>query len=440
MKVNGLLMKRLFVVFVLIVAVVLVLSACRRKGGDDGVPGGGPGPEPPVIIPQIQITFTTPQQAGGEVTAALNTKALADTQFAAAMAFGLGTRPAGFAPRMTSGDMGRIDPTLKMMVDKMARLSQSSIIQKAIRKAGALKAMRATQVNETLTVGFCDNADGTIVIDGTNNYDDLTATDVTSSYKVTFTKCRDEVLAIELAGEINVEETESIVSDAVSAGLTTVDVRESQFSDETFATMTQQSHLFGTFSNSNQITSGSMSANGQFSLTTLARAATPTQAATPETIVNHSFTGLTAARTTTTDATTTTDVDTINGSFTVGRFIGGAEVFKMTMQITSLVDTVQTITGPVGDAAVGRKNQTINGTIGTAWAPEVAGCLPGLMTFTTAVPRTFAAGETCPSSGAMAINNAAITFGSPIQVDVTGAVPQSFATCEAMDALGAACM
>jgi hypothetical protein len=433
MKVNGLLMKRMFVVFVLIVAAVLVLSACRRKSSDDGVPAGGPGPEPPVIIPQVPITFASPQQAAGEVTAALNTKALADTQFAAAMAFGMGSRPAGFAPRMISGDIGRIDPTLKMMVDKMASLSQSPVIQKAIRKAGALKAMRATQVNQTLTVGFCDNADGKIQITGTNNYDDLASTDVISSYTIDFTKCRDDVLLTELNGRINAEETESTAGNAVSTGLTNVDVRESQFKDETFAIELQQSHLFGTFSNSDQITSATMSANGQFSLTTLA------QGATPETIVNHSFTGLTNARTTTSDATSKTDVDTINGSFTTGRFIGGAEVFKTTMQITNLVDTVQTITGPVGDAAVGTKNQTINGTIGTAWTPEVAGCLPGLMTITMAAPRTFAAGGTCPVSGAMTINGATITFGSPIQVNYFGA-SQSFATCTEMDAAGAVCM
>jgi hypothetical protein len=433
MKVNGLLMKRLFVVFVLFVAAVLVLSACRRKGGDDGVPGGGPGPEPPIVIPQVPVTFSTPQQAAGEVAAVLSTKALADTQFAAAMAFGLGSRPAGFAPSITSGDIGRIDPTLKMMVDRMARLSQSAAIQKAVRKAAALKAMRATQVNETLTVGFCDNAGGRIQITGTNNYDELTATDITSSYIVDFTSCRDEVLFTELNGRITADETESTASNAVSASLTTVDIRESQFKDETFAAMTQQSHLAGTFSDSDQITSGSMSANGQFSLTTLA------QGATPETIVNHSFSDLTATRVATSDATSTTDVDTINGSFTVGRFSGGAEVFKMTMTITDLVDSVQTITGPAGAADVGTKNQTINGTFGAAWAPESAACLPGLMTVIMTAPRTFVAGGTCPVSGAMTINGATITFGSTIQVDYFGG-SQSYATCEALDAAGAVCM
>jgi hypothetical protein len=363
----------------------------------------------------------------------LNTKALADAQFAAAMALGLDSRPAGFAPSLT-GDIGKIDPTLKMMVDRMTSLTQSAVIQKAVRKAGALKALRVNNINETLTAGFCHNAEGTIQISGTNNYDDVAATDITSSYIIDITNCRDEALLTELSGKITAEQTESTLSDVVSASLT-VDLQESLFADETFAVVAQRSHLSGTFSDSNQVTSGSMSANGNFSLTTLA------QGATPETVVNHTFSGLLATRTATSDATSTTDVETINGEFTTGRFTGGAEVFKMTLLLQNLEESVQTITGPVGDPAVGTKNQLINGTVGMAWAPAVAGCQPGLITITMTAPRTFPPAATCPSSGAMAINNAIITFGSPIQVNLTSsAISQTFADCAEMDALGALCM
>jgi hypothetical protein len=284
-------------------------------------------------------------------------------------------------------------------------------------------------VNETLTVGFCDNADGRIQISGTNNYDEVDNPSVTSSYDIVFTTCRDDVLASELDGRIHIEESESTDNNVVAASLTAQNLAESLFEDETFAVLTERTALTGAFSDSDLLTPGTTSASGAFAVTTAARGGSP------ETIVDHTFDVLTNTRTATSDATSTTDANTVNGTFTLGRFVGGAEVFKMTMAIDNLVDSVQTIT------AGGNRIQTIDGTIGMAWAPEKAGCIAGQMTIATTTPRAFAPGGTCPSEGVMTINNAIITFGTPIQVTMTNSTTsQTFADCAAMDATGAACL
>jgi hypothetical protein len=418
----------------------MVMSACRKRkggGGGGGPTGDGPGQEPPVIVPTVEILFTTPQQAGGQLAAALNTKALADAQFAVAVALGLGSRPAGFAPGLADGDIARLDPALKMMVDRMTALSRSPVIQKAASKAVALRAMRANTVNETLTVGFCDNADGNIHITGTNNYDDTAATLATSSYTITFTDCRDDILFTELEGQLTVEQSENIENLAAPLlnSKLTANLSESRFSDATFAVMTEDAHLSGTFTDNDEVASGSMNADGFFTLTT------PAAGTTPEALVNYTFIGLKADRASTSDAVSTTDTNITNGTFTVGRFTGEVEVFKMTLALTDLEDRVHTATGPQGDPAVDTKKQSIKGTIGMAWAPEVSGCLSGLMTIATTTERTIAPADTCPSAGEMTINNAIIKFGSQIDVSLTNStVTGSYATCAEMDQAGAACM
>src|SRR5512147_1540905 len=170
-------MKKLLAIFVIFIMVVMVAVACHRGGGDEGpgpisnepvVPGPGPGPQPGVP----DVVFTTPTDAAASTAALSGTQALARAQFAVASSLGVASQQrTGFAPSLSgSGDIGSVDPEVAKIVQIMKNFANSATIQRAVKKAAALraKAMLATVVPPTTLAGEACAAGGKIDISGTN--------------------------------------------------------------------------------------------------------------------------------------------------------------------------------------------------------------------------------------------------------------------------------
>jgi hypothetical protein len=64
-----------------------------------------------------------------------------------------------------------------------------------------------------------------------------------------------------------------------------------------------------------------------------------------------------------------------------------------------------------------------------------------LITTSESTPQTYtlATGYTCPVSGALTINNAAITYTGSIKLDLTNSQTQTFASCGALAQEGGVC-
>jgi hypothetical protein len=429
-------MNKLLLIFVIITVVAMIAGGCRKKnrGGstdsnpdvstDPTVTGSTEGP-----TDTIPVAFTTSQEAAVVTTASLDTKALADAQFAVSMALGL-TKPlsgpsGAYAPRH-SGANGT-DPSMTTMADAMVRFVQAPAIQKALQKAGAMKAARVNTINETAT-DYCSNADGEVKISGTNNYDDPTSVLLTYSYDVKFTNCRDDIMFTQLDGSIRVEFSEGIDTSVFSSNLASVSLTQLQFSAIDYATQTQKSALNGTFGNSDQATSGARNADGSFIVTTPAKQ------------VSYLYTGVTDTWSSTHNADNS-DTKTVyeHGIFRVTTSSAGIEIGHVVMDL-NLVERWDTM----NDAA-GTKKNWLNGVIDINWEPDLSasGCLPGQITITTpdATPRTYTllTGYSCPVSGSVQFNNSSITYGTSIQVSLTNNTPQIFADCAALSAASGVC-
>jgi hypothetical protein len=352
------------------------------------------------------------------------------------MALGVSTKPEGFAPGLSkdSGAIAQVDPTLAMMVTEMQRLAASPTVQKAVKKARAMKTALATAVSTTLTTEFCSNADGTVSIAGQNNYDEAANPSVTSSYKLIFTNCLDDILFTRLTGVLTLDDAASTDNAENRQSLLAENLMMEQFSTVAMDVKTQQSVLSGAFINDDKGLSGSNAGGGTFVVTTPA-------GASPEKVVTYTYDGLIVERAHTHNADATdTIVKTTKGSFKVTSTSGGAKTFELNLAMDLTDKTTE-----LNDAA-GTKNNELNGTIDITFAPEMAptGCQSGKVTISTVstAPRVFTtAGGTCPQQGTVNINNASINYdpGQPIDVTIGNGAPQTFADCAALAAAGGSC-
>ncbi len=379
-------------------------------------------------------------QAAATFSAVLGAEALMDAQFSVAMALGQNSLPAGFAPALSvsSGrNIASIDTTLASIVENMKSLSRSTTIQRAVKKVAALKAMRATTVNLTTLTSAdsaCSNPEGIVTISGTNNYDEATNPAVTSAYDMTFTNCRDDIAFTQLDGILHFESVMSTDNDTNTSRLTSTNLTEKQFSSAVFDVMTQQSVMNGSFVSDDQVITIAKTASGSFVVTT------PAQGLVPEKAVTFEFTGLVEQTSLAHNADASdTKVTTSTGTITLGVTQGGTSLLQMTLGI-NLEDRTQLM----NDAAGTRKNR-LNGTVNATWAPDLSqsGCKLGSLTFVTnaAAPRifTFASGL-CPVSGTVMMNDATVTYGTPVLVTAGNGETQSFPDCTALNQAGAVCL
>lgn len=437
-------MKKLLAVFVIFIAISMVAVACHRGGGDGGpvtnenpnqpiVPPPGPGPAPGVP----DIAFSTPVQAASATAALSGTQAVSRAQFAVASALGVNAQPAGFAPSLSAGgDMSKVDPAIAAIVKQMQNFANSSTIQRAVKKAAALraKAMRATVPSTTLTTEAC-NAEGQLVISGDNTYDDPTNPSINSRYDITFNNCKDSADFTQMDGSMHIEQFMSTDNDGVASTVNANGLTQITFTDSTFTTKTLTSVMTGTFINDNQITTVKNFADGSFVVTTAAAGAAAEKVATFE------YLGLEEVQTLThnPDLTNTT-VTTTKGTFKVTSATGGTTTLQMSIAMNLTDNTVS-----LNDAA-GTQNNRLNGSVDMIFAnnPATAACLSGKLNITTVdtAPRVFTtAGGSCPQNGTVNINTATINYepSAPIQVSVAGGTPTTFADCAAFDASGGAC-
>ncbi len=415
---------RFALVAVLVLSLGFVLSACSSGGGG----GGG----------ATVVTYATTTQAAAATATESSTMTTMSTQMTSGMSMGLSSVPAGyaakFAKRNSSGDIGSIDPTMKMMVDKMAARSKSPAIQKAIMKARSFKAKRVTSINTSID---CDNiGSGTISIVGSNNYLDTATADI-STYDITFTNCRDNSFYTVTNGTIHIEDNSSRSAPYTYTSSLTANLTDSVY-DSTYTTLQNQSVLNGTFFDIDQTTSGSFGANGSFVLTIPAQSA----------VFTYAFTNLNDTWTSTHNNTdgSDTDVDNVSGTFTISVASGGTTNFAFSLS-AGLVDKWQIM----NDGPTGTQKNWINGSITLSWVPDLTayGCLPGSITFATdeADPLIYksATGYSCPVSGTLSINNAVIEFGTSsgtatdIIVTVNGS-SEVYPSCTALEATGGMCV
>jgi hypothetical protein len=413
---------------VLVLALAVTMTACSSGGGSSS--GGGQAPA---------VTYTSTAQAAAATSTSQGAMNAMMSQMNSGMSMGLSSVPAGYAAKFNKrygkGDIGSIDPTLKMMVEKMARQSKSPMIQKAVKKAASLKAARVNTINDPIP---CDSGSATIV--GTNNYDDASRTAEIYTYDVTFTNCRDINSLTEMNGTIHVSVNSSLSTTGPSSSNVTAHLMEKLYSSSTATIFTQQTDLNGTFSDIDNITSGSSSGNGTFVMTT------PATTATQESVVTFAFTNLSDAWTSTRNATdlSDTDVDDSSGTFSIATSYGGTQNFKFTLGV-DLVSKTQYM----NDTA-GTEKDWLNGTISLSWAPDLSssGCIPGSISISTAVADPLIYDYTnysCPVSGTLTINNATVAYGTSsgtatdIIVTVNG-TSQTFASCDALESAGGMCV
>ena len=270
------------------------------------------------------------------------TQALAGAQFNVAVALGVNSQPAGFAPSLyKSGDIGKVDPTLAAIMASMTKMARSAAIQSAVKKAGALKAMRATAVNATLSTEACSNADAVISINGTNNYDESANPAVTSSYDINFKNCQDDIEFMPLNGDLHIESVKSTDNNGVTSTVIAKALTQKTFSAADFAVLTQTSVMDGSFISDNQVTAGANSSTGTFVVTT------PAQGAVPEKVATFNYDGLVVQSTFTHNADgTDTTATTTKGSFSVSSTTGGNPTFKLDLAL-NLTD----VTLDLNDAA-----------------------------------------------------------------------------------------
>ena len=437
-------MKKWLAVFAIFIAVLMVAVACHRGGGDEGpvttenpnqpvIPGPGPGPAPGVP----DIAFATPSQAASATAALSGTQALSKAQFAVASALGVGAQPAGFAPSLAkSGDIGSVDPAVAAIMKSMTGFANSATVQRAVTKAAALraKAMRATVPSTTLTTEAC-NAEGQVVISGDNTYDDPTNPNIDSRYDITFTNCKDSTDLTQMDGAMHIEQFMSTDNDGVATTVNANGLTQITFTDDTFTVKALTSVMTGTFISDNQITTVKNFADGTFTVTTPATNAAADKVATFE------YQGLEEVQTLThnPDLTNTT-VTTTKGTFKVTSVTGGTQTLQLSLAMNLTDNTVS-----LNDAA-GTQNNRLNGSVDMIFGsnPATAACLSGKLNITTVdtAPRVFTtAGGACPTNGTVKINTATINYepSAPIQVDIGGGVPITFADCAAFNAAGGAC-
>ncbi len=435
--------NRLFLTAAVFLASALIVLSCSRGGGSNGGSGGGGTPPPP---PPTFLTFATPQEAAGSISAALVTRSLAGAAITAAMELGLtGKLTAGigslYKPGLdltNSAALRSLDPTLAGMADIVTMSRRSPVLKKVVQRTAAMAPLfsvqQTTSVDEVLTVGFCDNTDGRITIVGQNNYTDITSTTLDYTYDVKFTKCRDDITFSELNGTLRVVNSESIATSAFTSSLV-ASLTQKQYSAIDYATLTQQITMSGSFGNNDQITFGAKTADGAFAVTT------PTLGNTPEKVVTYTFVVFSEAWTVTRNAGDGSDsrVDTITGQVVVTTAKGGVTTgrFNVALNLTDRLDTLNDVPGT--------KNQWLDGTIDTSWSPDLAlsGCLSGRLSIATspATPWTYtlATGYLCPVSGELKSNNATITYGPSIQLALTNNLKQTFVNCAALDQTGGVC-
>ena len=147
------------------------------------------------------------------------------------------TLPASLAAPRLSAKAGltkaaKTDPQVKALFDKVASMSKTAMLQKALLKTKALKAIRSNTINNPVlscgssTVG----RGGTMTINGSNNYDS-TATDGYDelSYTITFNACNDGVSGTETNGSLSLHgktyaDLSSITSSITMKNLTVYDL------------------------------------------------------------------------------------------------------------------------------------------------------------------------------------------------------------------------
>jgi hypothetical protein len=417
-------MKRLFLVLMLVLSTAVILANCGGGGG-----GGAPAP----------VTFSAPSQAAGANATANSAVAMTDTQFALAMDMGLSSLPAGYAPRLArkmsrAGDAGSLDPKLKKALDSMAKFSQAPALRSAVKKAKSFSSLKkTTSVNDTVT---CDS--GNMVITGTNNSDELNATSDIANYTITFNNCRDNFFYAELSGTLQVSDISSRTTLAFDSSLT-ANLTEKMYSSSTDITADETFTLSGTFRGIDQLTSGSITANGSFVMTF------PAQGGFPETVMTYAFNNISDTWTSADNADgSVTEVDDLSGTFTMTLAITGEGTYQFSLGL-SLTDEWQYM----NDVAGTEKNW-MDGTVTMSWAPDMTayGCLAGALNISTLETDPIAytyAGGFCPVSGTLSINNATIEFGSTsgtstdILVSVNNGTPQVYSSCSSLDLAGSMC-
>jgi hypothetical protein len=443
-------MKKWLAVLVIFVVILVVAVACHKSGGGEEavvtptnpnepvIPPAGPGPSPGVPV----IVFSSPAQAAQATASFASSQALASAQFAVAKALGVGAQPVGFAPSLSkSANIGNIDPAVAAMVKNMMGFANSATIQRAVKKAGALraKAMRAAVPSTTLTTDAC-NFDGQAVISGENTYDDPTNPNIISKYDINFTNCKDDGDMTQLDGKLHIETVSSTGNDGVAVSLLADGLKQVKFSTadfvtKTFTGTTLTSVMTGSFISDDNVTTVANFSDGSFVVTT------PATATVAEKVATFEFNGLSENKTFTHNPDGSDEhVTTTKGTFKITSATGGTPSLQVSLALDLTDNSVN-----LNDAA-GTINSKLNGSVDIIYAsnPATALCPSGKLNISTVdtSPRVFTtAGGTCPQNGTVKINTATVNYGpgQPIQVAVDNGTPVSFADCAAFDAAGGVC-
>jgi hypothetical protein len=218
----------------------------------------------------------------------------------------------------------------------------------------------------------------------------------------------------------------------------TINLTENMYTDSTFTALRQQFVFSGTFSDNNQITSGSVNANGSFAMMF------PAQGSAPAMQMTLAFTNLSDTWTSTPNADgTDTDVNNIKGACSI-TVSSDSTVIQFALSL-NLVDKWQYM-----NDVNGTEKNWINGSISASWVPDqsASGCLPGSIAISTPeadpLTYTFATGDFCPVSGTIAFNNASVAFGTSggTATDIIVTVndfSQVYPSCSELDQVGGAC-
>jgi hypothetical protein len=368
------------------------------------------------------MVYSNGDQAASSASEAAGTVALVDTMNAAASGMVESSADqAGYAPnKRRSTDttaIAAIDPRLKTIVDRMVGQMQSTSAKTAANKA-RMKMNMATQVNLSTN---CSST-GTFSVSGTSNSDDASRAYDEATVVITFNDCRDSGDWTEMDGTIELyskitPSAPAMLTSAIS-NVTANNLTFKQYSAGSFTTVAETGVINGTFNSTYDVTSASAYSNGSFNFTNHMTAESG----------EFFFNNLTSNWSTSSDSGATTEEVTINGSFGFS-FTAGQNSISLTIGLSNLEFRERTN----ADATV---DKWLNGTLSVVWNPLV--CASGTITFTTAdaTPLHYSSiSDTCPDTGTLQVNNAAIVFGTTIYVTVNG-VTYPYASCVAMEAAG----
>jgi hypothetical protein len=403
----------------LLLAATFVFGFIISCGGGGG--GGASDPGPYKYADPDQAASASNEVAGTAMM--MDSTSMASKELAAEAAGEAGYATGGASgvvpmPKISNkNSLAAIDPRLKTAVDKMIGMLQSASVKNATMKARQAKAMQKAVSFSTI----CSAGSGTVTITGTDNSDLASAATYTeATVTLTFDHCRDNYINYtEENGSMSLYWKRMIDGSSTIATVTATNYVTKTYSDSAYTILSETGTVNGTFSVTDNVTSGSASINANFNYDNVTAAQS----------MSLTMSNLTNNWTHETAGPVVTDTTTLNGSFklsvTDNFGTGGFTITPRNMQFK-----VRTNTGFFS------YEEWLNGSIVMVFSP--ADCASGTVTFTTeeSTPLTFTDEfDECPNSGTVQVNNATIVFGTQIAVTVNGTT-KTYGDCFAMDAAG----